>query len=376
MNILFWSETYPPVVGGAELWGSRFVEALTTRGHHVAVVCRKEPGRDREGTEADAAVPIHRFQFWESLTRRDSALSFATRDLIARVKQTFRPDVVHLSGLGPSLFYHLVTRRAWCAPTLLTLHGSLRRQSAPGTFVWRVIAEADWVVGVSHAVLAEARELVPAVTARSSVIHHGIAPGPAGGAPPSVDPPRLACLGRLVRDKGFDVAIEAMVPLRHLLPAVRLVVGGDGPEAAALQERVRELGLGDHVAFVGPVTSGDVPAFLTRASVVVMPSRAEGFGLVALEAAAMGRPVVATRVGGLPEVIESGRTGLLVEPDRPAALAHAVFRLLSDPACLRSMGDAARAHARELFPWKACVDRYLAQYASIQTVRHMSIQTG
>jgi glycogen(starch) synthase len=376
MNILFWSETYPPVIGGAELWGSRFVDALTTRGHHVAVVSRKEPGGDAERNEAAAAAPIHRFPFWESLTRRDSALSFATREIIARLKQTFRPDVVHLSSLGPSFFYHLVTQRAWCTPTLLTLHSSLRRRPSPGTFVHRVIGEADWVVGVSHAVLREACELVPAASARSSVIYHGVELRPATGESPSVDPPILVCLGRLVRDKGFDVAIAAMSQLRRLVPAVRLVVGGDGPEAAALQERVRELGLGDRVVFAGPVAPGDVPAFLTRASVVVMPSRAEGFGLVALEAAAVGRPVVAARVGGLPEVIESEKTGLLVEPDQPAALAQAVFRLLSDPARLRGMGDAARARAREIFPWSACVDRYLAHYASIQAARHTSIQAG
>lgn len=366
MNVLFWSETYPPLVGGVEVWGSLFVDALTARGHRVAVVCGTEPGRDGERNEGDGAARIHRFPFWQSLTGKDGALSFATRAVVARLKETFRPDVVHLSSLGPSLFYDLATRRAWRAPTLLTLHGSLRRGPSPGTFVRRVIAEADWVVGVSHAVLAEARELVPATAARSSVIHHGIQPTPAGGQPPCVDPPLLVCLGRLVRDKGFDVAIEALEPLRRLLPGVRLVVAGDGPEATALRERVRGLDLGDRVAFAGAVAPADVPALLRRASVVVIPSRAEGFGLVALEAAAVGRPVVATRVGGLPEVVESEKTGLLVEPDQPAALAHAVFRLLSDPAWLRAMGDAARARARIVFPWDACVDRYLARYASLR----------
>jgi glycogen(starch) synthase len=366
MNVLFWSETYPPSVGGVEVWGSLFVDALTARGHRVAVVCGAEPGRDAERDDGDGAARLHRFPFWQSLTGKDGARSFATRAVIARLKETFRPDVVHLSSLGPSLFYDLVTRHAWRAPTLLTLHGSLRRGPSPGVFVRRVIAEADWVVGVSHAVLAEARELAPAVTARSSVIHHGIAPGPVGGAPPSVDPPQLVCLGRLVRDKGFDVAIDAMVPLRRLLPAVRLVVAGDGPEAPGLRDRVCRLGLGDCVAFVGAVAPADVPALLERASVIVIPSRAEGFGLVALEAAAVGRPVVATRIGGLPEVLDAEKTGLLVEPDQPAALAHAVFRLLSDPAWLRAMGDAARVRARIVFPWDACVDRYLARYASLQ----------
>ncbi|HET6700977.1 MAG TPA: glycosyltransferase family 4 protein, partial [Gemmatimonadaceae bacterium] len=117
MNVLFWSETYPPSVGGVEVWGSLFVDALTARGYRVAVVCGTESGRDAERNEGDGAARIHRFPFWQSLTGKDGALSFATCTVIARLKETFRPDVVHLSSLGPSLFYDLVTRHAWRAPT-------------------------------------------------------------------------------------------------------------------------------------------------------------------------------------------------------------------------------------------------------------------
>jgi glycogen synthase len=367
VNVLFWSETYLPSIGGAEVWGARFVDALIERGHRVLVVTRTGTSQGSQKNEVDGPAPIRRFPFWESLAQRDSAVLFGTRAVIAQLKRTFQPDVVHLSSLGPSLFYHLVTRNVWRAPTLLTLHGwTGGRRPSSGTLLRRVIAEADWVVGVSHAVLRETSELAPVEGARSSVIHHGAYFPPARREPLSVDPPILLCLGRLVREKGFDVAIKAMSQLRRLIPAARLVVAGDGPEAAALQGHVQELGLGDSVVFAGAVAPADVPALLTRASIVVIPSRTEAFGLVALEAAAMGRPVVATRVGGLPEVIESGKTGVLVEPDQPAALAQAVIDLLSDPSRLRAMGDAARSRAEIVFPWKACVDSYLNHYASIQ----------
>lgn len=365
MNVLFWSEAYPPVIGGAEVWAARFVDGLTRRGHRVLVVTSTEPGDDVLNASAEGPVAIRRFPFWKSLTDHDADSVFGIGALIARLKAGFRPDIVHLSTLGPSLFYHLVTRAAWRAPTLLTLHGSVR-QRLPGTFLQRVVTRADWVVGVSHAVLHEASELAPCVRGRSSVIHHGIDLTDGVAGPPPVDRPMLLCLGRFVHEKGFDVAIEAMPEVARHVPGVRLTVAGYGPEENALRARVAELGLDDVVAFVGPIEPADVPALLGRASVVLVPSRSEGFGLTALEAAAQGRPVVASDVGGLPEVVESGRTGILVPPDQPAALAQAVIRLVSDPPRLRALGEAARARVGRSFPWTACVDAYVAQYASIQ----------
>jgi glycogen(starch) synthase len=363
MNVLFWSETYPPSVGGAGVWGSRFVDALIAHGHRVLVVTGGDTNGESGTCGVDDGGRVRRLPFRESLTRHDV---FGIRATIAQLKRRFRPDVVHLSSAGPSLFYHLVTRQAWRAPTLITLHGWSGRRPSQDTLLRRVIDEADRVVGVSHAVLRETLEMAPIPKARCSVIHHGIDWPHHDVKPLTVDPPVLVCLGRLVREKGFDVALEALGELRRRIPTIRLLLAGDGPDGGALRRRAQELGLGRHVTFVGAVAPADVPSLLSRASVVVIPSRAEAFGLVALEAAALGRPVIASRVGGLPEVIESGRTGVLVGSDQPAALAEATRSLLSDLPRLRAMGDAARARARIVFPWKSCVDSYLDHYAAIQ----------
>ena len=101
-----------------------------------------------------------------------------------------------------------------------------------------------------------------------------------------------------------------------------------------------------------------------RAAVVVVPSRREGYGVVAREAMAYGRPVVATAVGGLPDAIEDGVTGLLVPPRDPAALRSALERLLADPALRARLGEAARRHARIAFAWDACIRELLAAYAA------------
>ena len=367
MKVLFWSEAFAPAIGGAEVWGARFVRTLTERDHEVRVLTGNDPNDDDRCRVEDGPTPVCRFPFWESLAGADRARVFAIREAVAGFKRAFRPDVVHLSSLGPSVFYHLVTREAWPAPTLVTIHGWIRHRPSPGTLLWRVLTQADWVVGVSHAVLRETAAIAPIVPARSSVVHHGIEWAEATPVP--IEPPTLLCVGRLVRVKGFDVAVAAMPALRQLVPAARLVVAGEGPEAGPLRALARRLGVDDCVEFMGPVSPAGVPALLNHASLVLVPSRAEAFGLVALEAAAMGRPVIAARVGGLVEVVEPERTGVLVEPDQPAQLVEAVVRLLSDPARLLAMGQEARSRARTVFPWKACVDAYLDHYASLKRRR-------
>jgi glycogen(starch) synthase len=186
--------------------------------------------------------------------------------------------------------------------------------------------------------------------------------------PPTARPHDAPCVlgfGRLVADKGFDLAVRAFAAVTRRVPNARLVLAGDGAARADLERLVTDMGLSQSVEFVGMVAPADVPALIARASLVVVPSRwDEPFGLVALEAAVMARPVVATRAGGLVEVVEEGTTGLLVDKEDPDALAAALLRLLEDPATADRMGVAARARARERFSWERCVTSYERLYES------------
>jgi D-inositol-3-phosphate glycosyltransferase len=133
---------------------------------------------------------------------------------------------------------------------------------------------------------------------------------------------------------------------------------GARDERPALEAQAVQLGLGTRIVFVGTLSHDAVYPFLAEADLVVMPSRIESFGLVALEAAQMARPIVASAVDGLPEVIDDGQTGLLVPPDDPAALAQAIAALLDDPQRARALGAAARRRAETLFAW----DRYVGSH--------------
>lgn len=154
----------------------------------------------------------------------------------------------------------------------------------------------------------------------------------------------VVAVGRLSPEKGLDVLLDALA-LNTDPPGQRLHVAlvGDGPERNRLADRVRRLHLQHRVHLVGhSATPGD---YLMAADLVVLPSRSEGIANVALEAMALGRPLVATAVGGTPEVVPDGVAGLLVPPESPAALAAAMLRVLSDNTLARRLGAGAQAHA-------------------------------
>jgi glycogen(starch) synthase len=225
-----------------------------------------------------------------------------------------------------------------------------------------LLRAASWVTGNSRSTLDAARSAVPEIGTRSSVILNGL-PAPAQTpADLSFDPPELLCLGRIVYEKGFHVAVEAFSLIRKAFPAARLTIAGDGPARHDLEAQVRRLGIEHTVRFTGWISPDDVPETINRASIVLMPSREESFGLVALESGLMGRPVIASRVGGLPEVVQHGETGLTVPRDDPKALAAAAVRLLREPDRARRFGADARARGLAIFSFDRYVDQYDALY--------------
>jgi glycogen(starch) synthase len=174
-------------------------------------------------------------------------------------------------------------------------------------------------------------------------------------------------VGRLVAEKGFDSVLPAFATVLNRFPTARLVIAGDGPERQRLIQQTIELGLGSSVEFLGSVPPETVPHLINAATLVVIPSKSEGFGLVALEAALMARPVVAMRVGGLPEVVLDQKTGLLVEPDDQEGLAKAILLLLSHPQAAAAFGEAGRSRAKEIFSFERYVAAYDDLYQSLRT---------
>ena len=162
-------------------------------------------------------------------------------------------------------------------------------------------------------------------------------------------PGYLLFVGRLRIRKGVEVLLEALRELRAQHPEARLLIAGDGEHRAALERRAAELGLGPAAVFLGRCDAPRVRGLLGGAAALVVPSTYEGMPLVVLEAMEAGVPVVASRVSGIPEVVEDGVTGWLVPPEDPEALADALVRVLEDPDGARRRGEAGRRRVDERF---------------------------
>jgi glycosyltransferase involved in cell wall biosynthesis len=180
--------------------------------------------------------------------------------------------------------------------------------------------------------------------------------------PASFEPPRLLMIGRLTARKGFDLGLQAMARVFAAYPGSRVTIAGEGEQRSELERQAQALGLGQVVEFLGWVDPEQVPALIRSSSLVVMPSRSESFGMVALQAAHMQRALVGFAVGGLPEVISHGVTGLLAAPENVDELVSHLVRLLADPPAAAALAAAAFRRARGAWSWEAHLGAYEALY--------------
>jgi glycogen(starch) synthase len=340
--------------------------ALRARGHDVRVVTSHGhldlPDRaDHEGVE------IRRYPFLEALRSTRLDLLAAARTAVNQFKREFRPEVVHLFFTGPGILFHWMTQVKHPARTVTGVPIGLDGlQGGDRTLLTRTLTRSDWVIANSRAMRSDVLEIAPELKDRCTVIYNSLdSPGDTV-CPIPFDPPVLLCLGRVAREKGFDLAIEALPEILRRFPRTQLWIAGDGPARAGLQEQVAALGLANSVVFTGWIDPPNVPQLLNQATVVLMPSRwREAFGNVALQAMQAQRPVVAAEVGGLPEVVSSEDSGLLVPPEDPPALAAAVLRLLNDPKLAHRMGQTGKSTALTRFGFREYVDQHEGLYARL-----------
>lgn len=274
-----------------------------------------------------------------------------------------RPDLLH-SHYATS--YGLLGALTRCRPFVISLWGSdvydfpNRSPLHRAVLAWN-LGQADAVTSSSHAMARVASPLMP--TRPIEVIPFGVDLSGFSGRPTD-GPLTVGCAKLLETNYGQEHLVRAVAILRERRPGrpVRLLLAGEGTQRDTLAALIAELGLQEEVSLLGTVPHARMPAFLSSLSVFAMPSFSESFGVAAVEAAACGLPVVASRVGGVGEVVLDGETGLLVPPGDAVALADALGRLLDDPSLRARMGEAGRAHVQECFDWSRNADAMEALY--------------
>jgi glycosyltransferase involved in cell wall biosynthesis len=348
-------------ISGSENHLLLLLPALHERGFDVRLVMlhEGEPGAAELADRLEArGVVVDRLRLpWAADPR-----TFAR---LARIVRRTRPDIMH-THLVHADFHGLAAGRLARVPVLVSTKHGFNPFRSGRTFAAadRAVAHfADVHIAISAGLvryLAASEGFAPA---GFEVVHYGIEAGPP--PPPPAGKTRLAVVGRLIPIKGHGVLLRALALARGRLPGLTLEIAGDGPIEHELRASVARLGLDGHVSFLGRVAP-PAPVF-ERAGVVVVPSFGEGFGMVALEAMERGRPVVASEVGGLPEIVENGRTGLLVPSGDAEALAGAIVAVAGDPARAAAMGAAGRERALGQFSQKRCTDRIEAIYGTALT---------
>jgi glycosyltransferase involved in cell wall biosynthesis len=334
-------------VGGAERVLVRLAHGAAERGDTVAVVAR-------DG-ELAAELPPGTARFELPLIERRPRNVLAAVRAVDRALRAFRPDVVHAHNPAVGLATGLAALRGRRARGLVSVHGVPDEDYAHAA---RALGFAGLPVvacgpGIATG-LAEAgrpaRETVP-----NGV---GPAPAPADRASLGIAGPLLVTVGRLTPAKNQALAVRGLAEV----PGATLLVVGDGPERPAVEAAAHAAGVAGRVVFTG--ARADARALTGAADVVVIPSRSEGLPLAALEALAAGRPIVATAVRGLRDLLEDGRTALLVPPGDEAALAAAVRRLLADGDLARALGEAGLQEASR-YTEDAMVAAYLRLYGEV-----------
>ena len=359
MRILSWTELFWPYIGGVEVQCLHLLTALRKRGHQVAAFT-SHGSLSLPDVDEHLGIPIYRFPFFDALKQQRVESFPKLLRGVAELKKQFRPDVVHIQFTDPSPVFHWLTQASAPAATVVTIPIALPKSGdGADSLVGQTLHSAAWVVACSRAMLDRTREEFPGIAEKSSVIYNALPASRIAAPAAARDPRALLAIGRVVRDKGFDLAIDAMPGILRNFPDSHLTIAGDVPEKAALEQRAAELGVASRTRFLGWVAPERIADLIAQASIVVMPSRwEEAFGLVALEAMQVGRPVIATRVGGLPEVVMDGRCGLVVPKEDPEALAAAAVSLLADPAKAATMGESGRVLAETHFSFARFVGEY------------------
>jgi glycosyltransferase involved in cell wall biosynthesis len=395
-----------PGWGGIGTYTGILGRGLAELGHEVTLVLR---GWEDDGPQTLAGLAVQRVVVPEPEWRRGTvalvsrlyasreALAFSAR--VAGVLARLAPDVVEAPEFGaPALVASLrgllqragsgsrsgsrprLRSRSWSGSRVVV------RLHAPSFLTARLAAEPVELDGRLQEVLeAGAARLASAVTAPSSALADVVArrwpiprrriqvvPNPVDEelfVPPR-EPPvpgRVLIAGRVERGKGHDVLLEALPAIRAAVPSAHVVaVGADGGLLEPLRRRAAALGLAEAFMFLGARPRDELPSLYGSATVCTVPSRFDAFPYTAVEAMACGRAVVASRVGGLPEVMEEADSGVLVAPEDPGALADAIVGLLLDPSRRSAIEAAARRRVIDRFASRTVASRMADLYAQLR----------
>ncbi|WP_068397016.1 glycosyltransferase family 4 protein [Kribbia dieselivorans] len=374
MRISLISSSFHPYPGGVEEHTRHVARELVARGHEV-VVWTVDRGEHLGVRTVDGIIvrylptPLPARQAG-ALARAALTVPSALVKWLAAYRDD-RPEILNVQCFGPNGVYAQAVAALTRTPLVISAHGetfmddhSLFDESALArTALRRGLRRADVVTGASELVLDDLRARFGLTG--GDVVANGVdlnEPERLRGGGDRVDkePTTIVAVGRVERVKGFDLLLDAFAASGLAAEGARLVIGGDGGALADLIKKAADLGITDTVEFPGRLDRRGVIDLMTRAGVVVVPSRREAFGIVALEAWRAGAVLVATSLGGPATFVRDGVDGLIVDPTDSTALGSALRRAVDDGELAARLSQAGRDRVTE-FTW----DRVAADYEKV-----------
>lgn len=394
MKICFVTTNFPRYLGDSEgtfIWEA--ARAVARHGHQVRVIAQHWPNLPTHEWIED--IEVIRPRYWwpesgevlrkeggglpivwrKSWLARFQMIPFIFVHTLAVARYAHDCDVIHTQwtlSAGAAWLSKVIHRR----PILATLQGSDIFQvtrSRLGAWLTRVVLQrCDRISALSQA-LAISTAAIGIPLSAITITPNGV--DLTKFVPPSNSrEPLILYVGSLIKRKGVVYLLEAMSEIAEVYPASRLMVVGDGPERPSLEKRVTDLGLTGRVTFAGPQSPTQVRQWMQRAKVFVLPSVEEGLGVVLLEALACGTPIVASRVGGIPDVVTPD-VGLLVPPANSDLLVRAIGRLLSNDQEWAEMSKNARTRAEKHYDWHQIAAQFITIYQEIVGVTTQAANT-
>ena len=381
MSIVFLADDFPPEVGGIQTYVCELARATAELGEEVAVVASGQEG----DAEFDADLPYTVIRVPTGGKQAVAAMNLAAGAGHAAGRMKMRPRCIVATKWSPEGPAALLVRGRLRCPLVLLGHGGefmASSGSIPKWLVQRVVLRRMSLCLANSRFTAGLFRKARVPQERVGVIFGGVDPERFIVSDDAVADVRaemgigdrriLLTAARLVQRKGHSTVLSALPEILADEPELLYVIAGDGPMRETIEQQVNELGLQENVLMTGEVEHARLPALYAAAELFVMPSLPvrgelpEGFGLTFLEAAAAGTPSVATDFGGIPDAIENGETGLLVEPGDHEALAAAIMRILGDDSLRRQMGEAARERARTEFSWRRIAELFLYELSGLE----------
>ncbi len=386
MRILFMTEAWYPFMGGIVWAVDNVAQMLKAQGYRVSIVAdRILPQTPKEEvvngikvrriwylmpTTAFSLKPRKLLRFFGHLFGFPFVFLYAAFRL-ARIMQREKPDIVNVHYLGRNAFYALILRPLFRYKLVLNICGyDIDRypdiSSITRFYIRTVLRLADRVLAYTHNQLENAEAICPGILKKSGTVGQGINPEEFSSSATYAHPrPYLLTISNLLYRKGVDIAIRAFAIVNKQHPSLDLILVGEGEERPRLETLAHELGIQDMAVFFGKANRSQVGALLKGCQFLVLPSRTEAFGMVLIEAMLAGKTIVATSVGGVPEVLNNGERGLLVEPESPEALAEGICKLLEDNSLRAKLAHQVSDKVREEYSWARIAGRYLIHYQNV-----------